>query len=220
MATGWRNPRHDLSEKSKTVLEQAVALSRALITLVFLTYETFEVQAYEGSGETQIIAIEDIPETEQLKKPPPPQRPQIPVATESEDIPEDVTIMDTEIDLDAPPPPPPPPPGAGRREESPIFWAWEVAPELRKIVKPEYPEIARKAGVEGHVYLTIVVDEKGDVISAEVLVAEPAGIFGQAAIEAVLQYKFKPAMQRDKPIKVQMGHRIIFTLTDSKPPPD
>lgn len=219
MATGWRNPSQDLKEKSKAVLEQSLTLSVALITMVFLTYQTFEVQAYEGSGETQIIEIEEIPETEQLKKPPPPQRPQIPVATESEDIPEDVTIMDTEIDLDAPPPPPPPPPGATRREESPVFFAWEEAPELRRIVKPEYPEIARKAGVEGKVILTIIVDEQGNVVQADVMIAEPPGIFEQAAIDAVMQYKFKPARQRDKAIKVQMGHTIIFTLQDAKPPP-
>lgn len=219
MATGWRNPSFDIEEKSKAVLEQSLTLSVALVTMVFLTYQTFEVQAYEGSGETQIVDIEEIPETEQMKKPPPPQRPQIPVATESEDIPEDVTIMDTEVDLDAPPPPPPPPPGTSRGGDSPVFFAWEEAPELRKIVHPEYPEIARKAGVEGQVILTIIVDELGNVISAEIMLEEPRGIFGQAAIEAVLQYKFKPARQRDKAIKVQMGHKIIFTLQAARPPP-
>ncbi len=219
MATGWRNPSHDLKEKSKTVLEQSLTLSVALVTMVFLTYQTFEVRAYEGSGETQIVNIEEIPETEQMKKPPPPQRPQIPVATESEDIPEDVTIMDTEVDLNAPPPPPPPPPGASRSNESPVFFAWEEAPELRRIVKPDYPEIARKAGVEGKVIMKIIVDELGNVIQAEIMIEEPPGIFGKAAIDAVMQYKFKPARQRDKAIKVQMGHTIIFTLQDTRPPP-
>ena len=220
MATVWRNPNFDIKDKSKAVLEQSLTLSVALVTMVFLTYQTFEVQAYEGSGETKIVDIEEIPETEQMKKPPPPQRPQIPVATESEDIPEDVTIMDTEVDLNAPPPPPPPPPGASRNAESPVFFAWEEAPELRKIVHPEYPEIARKAGVEGKVILTIIVDEQGNVIQADIMIEEPQGIFGQAAIEAVMQYKFKPARQRDKAIKVQMGHTIIFTLQAAKPPPD
>ncbi len=105
MATGWRNPKHDLAEQSKVVIEQGFALSLALLTMIFLTYKTFEVQAYVGEGTTEYVNIEEIPETEQMKKPPPPQRPQIPVPTESEDIPEDVTIMDTELDLDAPPPP-------------------------------------------------------------------------------------------------------------------
>ena len=217
MASGWRNPKFDLKLQSRTVFEQAIALSLALCSMVFLTYQTFDVQAYEGSGETEIIQIEDIPETQQLKKPPPPQRPQIPIATESEDIPDDVTIMDTEIDLDAPPPPPPPPPGKGDSEESPIFMAWEEAPVLIKQVKPKYPEIARKAGVEGRVILQIVVDEKGNVIEAVPVVATPPGIFEEAAVEAIMQWKFKPAKQRDKAIKVRMGQTMVFTLKDIPP---
>ena len=216
MATAWRNPKFDIKLQSKTVFEQATALALALCTMVFLTYRTFEVQAYEGSGETEIISIEEIPETHQLKKPPPPQRPQIPIATESEDVPEDVTIMDTELDLDAPPPPPPPPPGA-TTSESPIFMAWEEAPELIKMVKPKYPEIARKAGVEGRVVLQIVVDEKGNVLEAVPIVATPPGIFEDAAIEAMMQWKFKPAKQRDKAIKVRMGQTMEFTLKDIPP---
>ncbi len=221
MSSEWRNPKHDLQEESKVTIEQALVLAVALVMFGFLTFRSFEMQAYEGSGEMNIIDIEQIPETEQLKKPPPPQRPQMPVATESEDIPEDVTIMDTGLDLNAPPPPPPPPPGAGRGrgEESPIFLSWEEAPELLKMVLPVYPEIAHKAGVEGYVIVQMVVDENGDVLEAKVVVASPPGIFEEAAIAAVMQWKFKPARQRDKPIKVRMGQRVNFMLTNRRPPP-
>jgi len=69
--------------------------------------------------------------------------------------------------------------------------------------------------------MTIIVDEQGKVIQADVMVAEPPGIFEQAAINAVMQHEFKPAKQRDKAIKVQMGHTIIFSLQDTgRPPPD
>ncbi len=218
MAAGWRNPRFDLKEKSKNVFDQAMALSLGLITMTFLTYQTFEVRAVEMDHSFEAIELEEIPETVQLKKPPPPQRPQIPIATESEDIPEDVTIMDTDLDLDAPPPPPPPPPGARQRQEdSPIFMAWEEAPQLIKMVTPEYPEIARKAGVEGQVIMQIVVDEEGNVLQADVVFAQPAGIFEEAAVKAMLQWKFKPAKQRDKAIKVRMGQRMDFSLKDIKP---
>ena len=221
MASGWRNPRHDLKLQASTVFEQSLALSLGLITMTFLTYQSFEVRAVELDHSFESIEMEEIPETVQLKKPPPPQRPQIPIATESEDIPEDVTITDTELDLDAPPPPPPPPPGARQRqEESPIFFAWEEAPELIRSTQviPEYPPIARKAGVEGRVQLLIVVDEEGNVIDAQVVFANPPGIFEEAAIKAIMQWKFKPAKQRDKPIKVQMGWPIEFTLKGVIPP--
>jgi len=219
MAAGWRNPKFDLKEKSKVVFEQALALSLALASMILLTYQEFQIQAYEGGGETKTIEVEDIPETQQLKKPPPPQRPQIPIASADEDIPDDVTIMDTEIDLDAPPPPPPPPPGAKKKEESPIFMAYEEAPVLTKMVQPKYPEIARKAGVEGKVVMSIVVDEEGNVIDAEVIVAQPPGIFEEAAKEAIMQWKYKPAKQRDKAVKVRVGQTVEFTL-HKKPPLD
>jgi len=221
MAAGWRNPRFDLKEQARSVFEQSLALSLGLITMTFLTYPSFEVRAVEVDHSFESIELEDIPETVQLKKPPPPQRPQIPIATESEDIPEDVTILDTELDLTAPPPPPPPPPGARQRqEESPIFMAWEEAPELIRStqIKPDYPSIARKAGVEGKVLLTIVIDEEGNVIKADVVFASPAGIFEDAAIKAILQWKYKPAKQRDKPIKVAMGYTMEFTLKERIPP--
>jgi protein TonB len=222
MASEWRNPRYDIKEQSKTVFEQAMALSLALITLMFLSNKSFSVQAYQGGSESDIIELEEIPETHQMKKPPPPQRPQIPIATESEDIPDDVTIMDTDLDLDAPPPPPPPPPGAGGGsiDRGKVFMTWEEAPELIKMVTPTYPELAKKAGVEGKVILQIIVDENGNVMDPRVVVADPPGIFEEAALEAILRWKFKPAKQRGNNIRVIMGQQVDFTLTSGVPPLD
>jgi protein TonB len=220
MASNWRNPRYDIKEQSKTVFEQAIALSLALTTMVFLTSRSFDVQAYEGAEGAVLIELEDIPETHQLKRPPPPQRPQIPIATESEDVPDDVTIMDTDLDLDAPPPPPPPPPGSGGPSglgRGDVYMTWEEAPVLMKMVTPTYPDLARKAGVEGKVILQIIVDSNGNVIEPKVIMASPPGIFNEAAIQAVLQWKFKPAQQRGNSISVIMGQQVEFTLT-TKPP--
>ena len=213
-----RQEKYDLKVQSRDVLEKAFCSSLLLLVLVFLSWKSFDIQAIEVDHSFVSIDIEDIPETIQLKKPPPPQRPQIPIATESEDIPDDVTIMDTDLDLGAPPPPPPPPPGARQhKEESPIFTAWEQPPKLIKMVLPDYPKIAKKAGVEGKVHLLVVVDEDGNVVEAEVLVATPSGIFEDAAKKAIMQWKFKPAMQRDKPIKVRMGQVMEFLLKNIPP---
>jgi len=78
--------------------------------------------------------------------------------------------------------------------------------------------MAVKAEVEGKVILMIVVDEKGDVLEAEVVTASPPGIFEDAAVAAMMQWKFKPAMQRDRPIKVRLAYPIEFTLTGNIPP--
>ena len=215
--SSWRNPRYDLKRGSNDVFEQALALSLALCALVFLTYQTFEVTAYQGSGEMRIIVLEEIPETQQLERPPPPQRPQIPIATEDESIPDDVTIVMTDLDLTLPPPPPPPPPGQ-RVVDPIIFVAFDQAPELIKKVDPRYPDIARRAGVEGVVTLQIVIDETGRVVEAEVVVAVPPNIFEQAALDAIIQWEFRPAMQRDRPVRVRIGQRVEFVLRRQPPP--
>lgn len=221
MASEWRNPRYDIKDQSRTVFQQAIVLSLALATMVFLTSRNFSVQAYQSGGSGDIIEVEAIPETQQLRRPPAPQRPQIPIPTESEDIPADATIVDTELDLDAPPPPPPPPPGSGgggALGRGDIYMTWEEAPILVKMVTPTYPVLARKAGVEGRVVLQIIVDSKGNVIESKVVLADPPGIFEEAAMEAILKWKFKPARQRGNPISVIMGQQVDFTLAAIRPP--
>ena len=122
---------------------------------------------------------------------------------------------------DVRPLPPPPPPHVPKPGESPIFMAWEEAPELIPVtqVKPEYPPIALQAGVEGKVILQIVIDEEGNVIQADVILAQPAGIFEDAAVKAIMQWKFKPAKQRDKSIKVCLAWSVEFRLPPPPPPP-
>ena len=95
--------------------------------------------------------------------------------------------------------------------------AWDEPPKLIKIVKPKYPEVAREDGVEGRVILSIVVDKKGKVTKAEVILSEPSSVFNEVALEAVRQYEFEPAKKDGKPIKIMMGHSIIFTLVSRKP---
>jgi TonB family C-terminal domain len=56
-------------------------------------------------------------------------------------------------------------------------------PKLIKMVQPVYPEIARKAGVEGIVILEVTTDQSGRVANVRILKSVP--LLDQAAIEAV-----------------------------------
>lgn len=98
--------------------------------------------------------------------------------------------------------------------KTPIFLAWEKAPKVVKRVMPEYPEEAIQDGAEGSVLLNIVVDEKGVVLEAIVISANPPGIFDEAAISAMKQWVFEPAEQAGIPIKVRLGYPIKFTLAE------
>jgi protein TonB len=77
--------------------------------------------------------------------------------------------------------------------------------------KITYPEIAKRAGVEGKVYILAFVDENGNVTKAQVLKGIGAGC-DEAAMDAVLKTKFKPGKQRGTPVHVQVSIPVVFKL--------
>ncbi len=204
-----KNPRVDLRGQYKGVFEKALILSLAIHLFIFLTYTEVEVKPYETIAKQVVVEVQDIPETQQLKKLPPPPRPAVPIESESEDLPEDVTIETTDLRVDVAPPPPPPP----MADE---FVAYDTPPKLIRLVKPKYPDIARKAGIEGMVILKILVDVDGKVIDARVL--KSLGNVGcdEAAVKAAKKCLFEPALQRDKPVKVWVSYPVRFILKDAQ----
>ncbi len=215
MASEWRNPKYDIKAQSRTVFEQALSLSLALVILVLLTSRTFQVNNYGSAGDAELVQIEDIPVTDQLRVPPAPARPMIPIPTASEEIPDDVTIMDTAVDI--PVPQLTGPPGIsstpnGGADSSHIYTAWEQAPELVRLVKPAYPPEAQRKNIEGRVVLSIVVDEMGNVIEASVVQSIPSGIFDEVAVESIMSWRFRPAKLRNQPIRVRLNQTVTFTL--------
>ncbi|HEX8737369.1 MAG TPA: energy transducer TonB, partial [Pyrinomonadaceae bacterium] len=79
--------------------------------------------------------------------------------------------------------------------------------------KPEYPAEAKAARAGGSVRVQVTIDEKGDVISTEVLSGHP--LFQQAAVAAARQAKFKPTLLEGKPIKVTAVIVYNFNSTPS-----
>ena len=77
--------------------------------------------------------------------------------------------------------------------------------------KIKYPEIAKRAGIEGKVYVLALIDEDGNVASARIIKGIGAGC-DEAALDAVTQTKFKPGRQKGKPVKVQVSIPIVFKL--------
>jgi TonB family protein len=101
--------------------------------------------------------------------------------------------------------------GGGGIGEYYEFFKVEVKPEPIKTVLPEYPEVARKAGLEGRVTIAAIVDENGNVVYAEV-VNSTNKVFEEAALKAAYQYKFKPGMMKDKKVKVRVIIPFAFKL--------
>ncbi|MGH8517311.1 MAG: energy transducer TonB [Panacagrimonas sp.] len=80
-------------------------------------------------------------------------------------------------------------------------------------VAPMYPARAQSQGIEGWVVLSFTVTESGAVIDPKVIEAQPPGVFDDAAMKAVLKFKYKPRVESGKAIAVpNVKHLIRFEL--------
>ncbi|MDP3581428.1 MAG: energy transducer TonB [Ignavibacteria bacterium] len=92
-----------------------------------------------------------------------------------------------------------------------IFVPVEKQPEMVRAVTPEYPEIAKRAGITGKVYVKVLVDKEGRPKKTVVLKSD-SELFNQAAIDAAMKSAFSPALQNQRPIAVWITLPYKFTL--------
>ncbi len=202
--------------KTYLLRAQAVELFKRslLLALLIHLFGLVAVPEYKikikGMEEKKIEALDlppemTIPEKKKIDVP----RPSIPVeAEEDEDIPDDVTIEETILDetVEAPTAPPPSLPEYGK------FVPFDTKPEPIRYVTPEYPEMAKKAGIEGVVTAQLLIGTDGKVYDCRV-VAGPE-IFYAAVEKAARRCLFSPAKQRDKPVAVWVAVPFRFSLKD------
>lgn len=117
-----------------------------------------------------------------------------------------------QVDKDRPRPEPSEP----QEEEEDFFVAVENMPELKGGLgalqkKVEYPDMARKAGIEGRVIIQFIVNEQGQVEDPRVI----RGIGGgcdEEALRIVKEAEFEPGSQRGTPVRVQYSLPITFQM--------
>src|SRR3972149_3043965 len=190
----------DLGASPSTIFEASLAASLLFAILVFIFFPTPHASAS--------LAPPPHP-----PPPPPPPPPAIPIEAPSDQVLEDVDIASTELNVAEDTAPPPP---QSEEAEEEYFVAVEDMPEplggLTAIQKAVvYPEIARRAGLQGRVYILAYVNEKGEVTKAEVQRGIGCGC-DEAAAAAVLKAKFNPGKRRGKPVKVRVSIPIRFQL--------
>lgn len=78
--------------------------------------------------------------------------------------------------------------------------------------KIEYPEMAKKAGVEGKVYLLVYINENGGVDDVKVLKGIGAGC-DEAAVKGIKSLKFTPGKNKGVPVKVKLSIPVVFKLS-------
>ena len=228
-------PAADLRRRYPLYAEVGLALALGAVILAFtVPAPASKAAELTPPAEVPIELVAEVPITAQPPPPPPPPAPPPP-----QEVPDDVEVddvietLDVEIDDVVPPPAPPtpvvvprpeppvvadppapPPPPVVEAVEPDVFDVAEVQPELvggLGAIRPEYPEYARRAGVEGTVVVRFVVDERGRVVDP-VVARSPNDLLSQAALDAVREIRFTPGQQRGRPVKVRFAVPVTFRL--------
>lgn len=205
---GFKTRSADLHRKSPAIFMASLIFS-LILTVVVIHTPLPEKKNPEHKIEVPpvIIMVENIPKTRHLVSTPAPAKPYVqgslPIEVDDEIMPDEITIEDTNLELNAAPPTLPfslVPEEGTTVEEDEIFeyFAVEEEPKILNTVIPEYPKFAERAGIEGTIHLKVLVNKKGLVDSVKVI--KGPKIFHKPSIDAANKTTFIPAKQYDKPV--------------------
>ncbi|MFQ5670564.1 MAG: energy transducer TonB [Acidobacteriota bacterium] len=205
-----------------------LAILAAILLHVFILYVTFpqfKMQPPSLNPNKIIYVREWRPPPPPQKEPPKPikerklKTKKIPIPDPTPEEPEPIKEPEPEPEPEPLPPdaialigtPAPPPVGA----TGPLFAGVNGVTNPVAIEKPEptYPELARKAGIPGKVFLQAVIGKDGMVKDVSVIsVNAPKMGFEDAAVEAVRRWRYKPAEQNGHPVEVYFTVALDFTI--------
>jgi len=192
---------HALSIRVAAILALLVSLGAFL-----LLPREFGTKPYQMRRSIEMVMEALPPELEKIAEAPQAAKPvAVPVAATSEAEVEAATIeASTFTEVVRP----------TEETEIPIvaFWKVEVKPEQISVPKPEYPDMARNAGIEGTTVVEALVGANGAVGDARVLRSSGNQSLDQAAVAAARLATFRPARQRDKPVRVWVSIPYRFAL--------
>lgn len=221
ISTFRKRPENELRNYYNLYLLGSLAVILFFLIIIFhLPFNPSNNQDFT-QPQQETVKLEDVVQTRQETTPPPPPVPQVPVAVPNDEVINDAPLnLNAELDLNAPLslPPEPAPVKKNDKKDNRIFIVVQHMPVLiGGLAKFQqsitYPELARKAGIEGRVYVQFVVDEHGNVIDPKVV----RGIGGgcdEEALRAVRNAKFEPGLQRGRPVKVRCTLPVVFNLAD------
>ncbi len=208
----------DLRQWYRLFIEVGLTLALVILVVAFqLDYQsaqTFQVDLQEQ----ETVEMEEIQQTEQQNEPPPPPKPPVPV-----EVPNNETIENENVDFDASldlddaldTSQGPPPEEEEEEQEDEIFVVVENQPDCGGVKnlqgKVEYPDFAKKAGIEGRVFVQFVVNEEGNVVQPKITRGVHK-LLNEEVLEKVKTLECTPGQQRGEPVKVRMSLPVTFRL--------
>lgn len=224
-----KTPRADLESKRSTLVWLGLAISLLIIWRLFAW--TTQPKKTEGFGEMKQEAVEDeiIPITSAQETPPPPPPPPPPAAIadmitivdDNEDIEDEMEMEDTEADENTAVEVAQVVEEEETAAEEEVFNIVEDMPEfpggqmalLKFIAKSvKYPVIAQENGIQGRVFVAFVVNKDGSVTDVRIARGVDPSLDKEAIRVVKSLPKWKPGMQRGKPVRVSYSVPINFVL--------
>lgn len=86
----------------------------------------------------------------------------------------------------------------------------DISAEPSNEVFLRYPWIEYRQRLGGVVRVTLFINEHGGLDKVDLVEATPPGHFEEAALEAVNQLRFKPALKNGRPVKSSKAIEVVF----------
>lgn len=192
-------------------LRAGLLSSLVLFIMAFLFVPYAEPAPYELKREVITMVEEISAQMEKFEEPPPQERPKVAVEAESEVAEEDLveTIAATEFQEDLLRTMP-----TGPDIEIVPYYKVEVKPKPVHSPAPRYPDLARRAGIEGQTVVKALVDIDGTIMDVQILKSSGNQMLDEAALATARQWRFTPAKQRDKFVRVWVSIPVNFRLVN------
>lgn len=117
---------------------------------------------------------------------------------------------------------PRPPDDPDQLGQEPVFTPYTKKPELAdrrgavRAVERSYPDELKTDGVSGTVIVWVFIDTEGRVRNAAVKESSGHEALDRAALEAVRDFQFEPALQKDEPVPVWFSMPITYRAGDGE----
>ncbi|WP_129594018.1 energy transducer TonB [Seramator thermalis] len=222
-----KTPRANIENQKDTAILMGMVLALALVFVAF-EWSTKTSKVDLSTVVQDVVAEEEIEITRRDPTPPPPPPPPAPEAPEIIQVVD--TKVETRIDINMEDDQskaqiqtytPPPPPKEREEEEEEIFVVVENQPEfpggqaaMMKFLSEniKYPVIAQENGIQGRVICNFVVERDGSITDVQVVRGVDPSLDKEAVRVIQSMPKWKPGMQRGKPVRVRFTLPVVFRL--------
>lgn len=222
-----KTPRANIENQKDTAILMGMVLALALVFVAF-EWSTQTTKLDASTVVQDVVAEEEIEITRRDPTPPPPPPPPAPEAPEIIHVVEtkvetriDINMEDDQSKAQVQTYTPPPPPKEREEEEEEIFVVVENQPEfpggqaaMMKFLSEniKYPVIAQENGIQGRVICNFVVERDGSITDVQVVRGVDPSLDKEAVRVIQSMPRWKPGMQRGKPVRVRFTLPVVFRL--------